>query len=248
MSCDKQEMTRFVPFQDEIIKYTEVDFGNVDDEPAIDDGLNIFPPTTTPTPEEVQRSQDLDVSPTNVIYQDTTGVPPVITPATGCLAVPPGPPDNFQLSANFNLGKVSSKTALSHYIVIAQHALSISDIVCNLQAVCENILEVLGAEFGVTNLIVTSGFRTGSSTSQHERGQAVDIQFPKYTNQQIYEVSAWIRDNLSFDQEILEYGGNKPWIHCSFNRGGNRAAGAPNKWGTRMAAGSYTWGQLIYAT
>lgn len=248
MACDKQEMTKFVPFQDDIIKYTEVDFGNVDDEEDTDDGLNIFPPTTTPTPEDIQRSADLDVSPTNVIYEDTTSVPPVITPPTGCLAVPPSLPDSFQLSANFTLGKVSSQTALSHYKVVAQHALTTTDIVCNLQAVCENVLELLGAEYGVANLIVTSGFRTGSSTSQHERGQAVDIQFPKYTNQQIYEVCAWLRDNIYFDQLILEYGGNKPWIHCSFNRGGNRGSGAPNKFGTRMAAGSYTWGKLIYAT
>jgi hypothetical protein len=250
MSCDKVELVRLVEFEDEIVKYTEVDFGNVDDEEDTDDGLNIFPPVTDrpPTQEEIQRSQDLDVSPTNIIFEDSTAAPPVITPPTTCSAVPVPPPDNFQLSPNYTLGQLSTQTALSHYKVVAQHSLTIPDIVCNLQAVAENILEILGAQYGVNKIMITSGFRPGSSTSQHERGQAVDIQFPKFDNQQIFDVATWMRDGMSFDQLILEYGGNRPWIHCSFNRAGNRPAGAPNKFGTRMAAGNYVWGKLIYAT
>ena len=40
------------------------------------------------------------------------------------------------------------------------------------------------------------------STSQHVKGEAVDFEVPGVTNAQL---AAWIRDNLDYDQLILEF-------------------------------------------
>lgn len=239
-----------VKFRDTIILYTEVDFGNIDDEPDVDDGLNVYPPVkggSAPTQAQVWKSAALE-SPSAkapVIAEDPAPPPPKATPSTNCIDVPTPPPNDFQLSPGFTLGQLSTQAAVSHYQVVAQQGLSVADIVCNLQALCEKVLETIAAQYGRSNMLVTSGFRTGSSTSQHEKGQACDLQFPGFSNARIFAVSQWIRDNVSIDQEILEYGGNKPWIHMSFNREGNRPETASNKFGTRISAGQYIWRKLL---
>jgi len=57
----------------------------------------------------------------------------------------------------------------------------------------------------------------GSSTSQHCKGQAVDIDdtFGHMTNAEMYH---WIKDNLDFDQMIWEFGDddNPAWVHVSY--------------------------------
>jgi hypothetical protein len=73
-------------------------------------------------------------------------------------------------------------------------------------------------------IIPSSGYRSpalceaiGSSTrSQHAKGEAVDFEVAGVPN---LEVAEWIRDNLVFDQLILECyeGGNTGWIHVSYN-------------------------------
>ena len=57
----------------------------------------------------------------------------------------------------------------------------------------------------------------GSTTSQHCKGQAMDIDdtFGNATNAEMYH---WIKDNLSFDQMIWEFGDddNPNWVHISY--------------------------------
>ena len=57
----------------------------------------------------------------------------------------------------------------------------------------------------------------GSATSQHCKGQAMDIDdtFGKATNAEMYH---WIKDNLDFDQMIWEFGSddNPDWVHISY--------------------------------
>ena len=57
----------------------------------------------------------------------------------------------------------------------------------------------------------------GSATSQHCKGQAMDIDdtFGKATNAEMYN---WIKDNLDFDQMIWEFGDddNPAWVHVSY--------------------------------
>ena len=236
-----------ITFQDQVIEFTEVDYGNLDDDEDTDDGLNIFPGTDNPTPQEQQRSDDLDVSPTTEVAEDSTAsdtnTPTIVCTDVGDVADP-----DYQLSTNYQLKELSTQAVISHYYVREQHGLSVSDIVCNLQAVAQFVLEPLVLVYGKANFIITSAFRHGSSTSQHERGQAVDIQFPLYTNQQVYDVANIIKSSTNFDQLILEYGGNRPWIHCSFKREGNRADGTYNKFGTRVSPGNYVWGTIKYMT
>ena len=57
----------------------------------------------------------------------------------------------------------------------------------------------------------------GSTTSQHCKGQAMDIDDGgcKKTNAEMYE---WIKKNLDFDQMIWEFGDEKNpnWVHVSY--------------------------------
>jgi hypothetical protein len=235
------------PFQGGVVVHTEVDFGNEDDNPATDDGLNVYPPVPkgqTPTAEQLAKSAELDSSPTTTVNVDSTAAPDIATPPTSCLTVNDNPPDDFQLSTNFTLGDLSTQTAISKKRVVAQAGLTVQEIVCNLQGWAEHLGEAIASQYGRDEMLFTSGFRTGTGKSQHDRGQATDLQFPNFTWEQIYEVAVWIRDNLPFDQLILEYGGKNPWIHSSFNRAGNRPASASNKFGTRISPGNYVWGEL----
>lgn len=66
----------------------------------------------------------------------------------------------------------------------------------------------------------------GSSKSQHCHGQAIDIDdtFGHATNAEMYK---WIKENLSFDQMIWEFGTDKNpnWVHVSYvsdNKNRNR--------------------------
>lgn len=82
-------------------------------------------------------------------------------------------------------------------------------------------------------IMVTSFFRSpevnaripgSSKTSQHTKGEAIDIQAPAnagYTNADLFH---YIRDNLPFDQLIWEHGNdnNPQWVHVSYSANGNR--------------------------
>ena len=57
----------------------------------------------------------------------------------------------------------------------------------------------------------------GSKTSQHCKGQAIDID-DVYGNKTNAEMYNWIKDNLNFDQMIWEFGtdDNPDWVHISY--------------------------------
>ncbi|RMF12255.1 MAG: DUF882 domain-containing protein [Alphaproteobacteria bacterium] len=100
----------------------------------------------------------------------------------------------------------------------------------NLKRLCTEILEPVRAAFGVP-FSPSSGFRSpavnqalgGATGSQHTRGEAVDFELPGIANQTL---ARWIRDNLEFDQLILEFpdaeDGSGGWVHCSLVADGNR--------------------------
>ena len=79
--------------------------------------------------------------------------------------------------------------------------------------------------------MISSGYRSaelciaiGSKpTSQHAEGKAADIEVIGVDNKVLAQ---WIKDNLEFDQMILEfYRDGEPdsgWIHVSWNSGENR--------------------------
>jgi len=81
-----------------------------------------------------------------------------------------------------------------------------------------------------TGFVITSGYRSkalckalgSKTTSQHAKGEAVDFEVMGIDN---YDVACWVRDNLEFDQLILEhYTKGDPdsgWIHCSYKTCGH---------------------------
>jgi len=100
----------------------------------------------------------------------------------------------------------------------------------NLRLLCENILEKVYAKFGKVQ--INSAYRSprvnravgGSSTSQHTTGQAADIEVIGISN---YKVAMWIKENLKYDQLILEECKNPNdindgWIHVSYNKNRER--------------------------
>ncbi|MNP35110.1 Peptidase M15 [compost metagenome] len=124
------------------------------------------------------------------------------------------------LSPNFSLRSVSLGAVVSQYPIKAQGGISAEDIVCNLKNLAENVLEPLKAKY--PQMIVTSGFRTGSGTSQHLKGEAVDIQIKNASKSFYMEVAKWIKDNLPYDQFLFEqksFGTRMPWLHISLTRG-----------------------------
>src|SRR6056300_531532 len=135
----------------------------------------------------------------------------------------------MNLSPNLSLAEVT-KSATAKRLGIANEP-TIEHLE-NLKAVAENIFQPIRNHFGVP-VAVTSGYRSealnsaikGSSTSQHCKGEAMDIDaqvFGKISNKQVYE---YIKENLEYDQLIHEFGtDDEPgWVHVSFKReGGNR--------------------------
>lgn len=125
----------------------------------------------------------------------------------------------MNLSANFSLAEmVKSQTALRKGIDNTPDQSAID----NMEKLCTAILQPVRDHFGIP-FTPSSGYRSpelciavGSTIkSQHAKGQAVDFEVPGVSNMELAE---WIRDNLEFDQLILECytGGNTGWVHCSY--------------------------------
>ena len=130
-------------------------------------------------------------------------------------------PNNFQLSDNFTLGQLSSRAVVTKKRVQAQLGLTYGEIAFNLQGMALNVCEPILALF--PNMFVTSGFRhpkAGSrNTSDHLKGQAVDMQFRNVKKSDYYTIAEKIAENCNFDKLLLEYkdtGTKLPWIHVSF--------------------------------
>jgi len=103
----------------------------------------------------------------------------------------------------------------------------------NFIALAENVFEPIREHFK-TPIFISSGYRSkalndfikgSSSTSQHCKGEAIDIDMDgsdsEVTNADIYN---FIKDNLTYDQLIWEFGTDKnpDWVHVSFSKKKNR--------------------------
>ena len=96
----------------------------------------------------------------------------------------------------------------------------------NLRLLCERVLQPVRDHFNQV-VSISSGFRDpilsvklGSSTkSQHGRGEAADFEIFNIPNN---ELADWIKENLMFDQLILEYfepgQPNSGWVHVSYTK------------------------------
>ena len=127
----------------------------------------------------------------------------------------------MNLSAHVTLAEFQdSPTATTHGI---NNKMSESQI-ASAKLLCENVFEPLRLYLN-TPIRISSGFRSaqlnkmikGSLTSQHTKGEAMDI---KIDAKGFY----FIKDKLDFDQLIWEFGNDEQpsWVHVSYKKSGNR--------------------------
>lgn len=127
-----------------------------------------------------------------------------------------------RLSINFTLRELTkSNTALRHGLDNTPDPMGVT---VNLVRVAQYILQPVRDNFGIP-FSPSSGYRSlelnrligSKDTSQHVKGQAVDFEIPGVSNQELAE---WIKDNLNFDQLILEFHNpenpSSGWVHCSY--------------------------------
>ena len=99
----------------------------------------------------------------------------------------------------------------------------------NLKAIALNIFQPARNHFKKP-IFVSSGYRSedlnekigGSKTSQHSKGQALDLDahtFGGLTNKELFD---FISEHLEFDQIIWEFGTDEEpdWVHVSYVSGG----------------------------
>ena len=76
------------------------------------------------------------------------------------------------------------------------------------------------------------------------------MDFPKRPNTEYYDIARWIKDNLAFDQLLLQtetiQGKERFWIRISFNADGNRPAGGVYTPGGRGPKVATMIGQKLY--
>ena len=115
--------------------------------------------------------------------------------------------DSTKLSRNFSLRELTkSSTAVRKNI---DNSVKDRDVYNYLVKVCKHILQPIREHYDIP-FSPNSGYRCpelntaigGSTTSQHCSGQAVDIELPTVDNEKLF---GFIKDNLEFDQVILEY-------------------------------------------
>ena len=98
-----------------------------------------------------------------------------------------------------------------------------AQVATNIKALAVNTLDPIADRYPDVKILV--GYLDGAE-GQHGTGQAVDIHFPQRRNSEYYEIARWIKDNLAYDQLLLEteilQGVQRFWIHISFNLDGNR--------------------------
>ena len=103
----------------------------------------------------------------------------------------------------------------------------------NMIALAENIFQPLRDYFGVP-IHISSGYRSealnkaigGSKSSQHCKGEAIDIDRDGYSQPNNAQIFEYIKNNLDFDQMIWEFGTQKnpEWVHVSHKRDGKNRA------------------------
>jgi hypothetical protein len=145
-------------------------------------------------------------------------------------------PLNTKLSANFYLGDFIPGGGPGYICVASkphklqdQDGLTKAQIVCNLKALAENVLESIIKIVPKSDILITSGYRqkgllgVESATSQHPKGMAVDIVLKKtaFDRKKHFDLINEIRAKVPHDQLLLEYTDPKTvWIHISYNQNG----------------------------
>ena len=133
----------------------------------------------------------------------------------------------MKLSGHFSLSELTKSQTAVRKGIDNQPTL---DHIENLTELCTHVLEPTRRNFGKP-MVITSGYRSeelceaigSSKNSQHAKGEAADFEMFGVDNK---ELAKYIKNNLVFDQLILEfYNPDDPssgWVHCSYNKEENR--------------------------
>jgi hypothetical protein len=135
----------------------------------------------------------------------------------------------MKISPNLNLAEITrSNTAKRHGIDNTPTAEHLE----NFKLLADKVFEPIREHFK-TPIFISSGYRSkalndlmkGSASSQHCKGQAIDIDMDgsngEVTNRMVFD---FIKNKLDFDQLIWEFGTdfNPDWVHVSYVKGKNR--------------------------
>lgn len=127
----------------------------------------------------------------------------------------------MKLSRHFSLSEMTKSQTASRLGIFNNPD---DEEVNNLSILCRKVLDQVRDNYGIP-FSPSSGFRSselnaqigGASTSQHVEGRAADIEVPTVDN---LLLAVWIRDNLKFDQLILEHydpvDPSSGWVHVSY--------------------------------
>jgi len=135
----------------------------------------------------------------------------------------------MKISAHLNLAEVTrSDSAKRHGIDNTPTPEHLE----NFKLLAEKVFEPIRLHFK-TPIFISSGYRShalnafikGSASSQHCKGQAIDIDMDGskggVTNKMVFD---FIKNRLDFDQLIAEFpeNSNPAWVHVSYVKTGNR--------------------------
>ena len=101
----------------------------------------------------------------------------------------------------------------------------------SMKVLAENIFQPIRKHF-TKPIWISSGYRSealnkaikGSKTSQHCKGEAMDIDMDGKGGPENFEIFNFIKNNLPFDQLIWEFGNDKnpDWVHVSYSTLGSQ--------------------------
>lgn len=132
----------------------------------------------------------------------------------------------MKLSNNLSLGEfTNSQTAKRRGIDNTPTAKHLEA----AKVLAENVFQPIREHFGCP-IFVSSGYRSdalneaigGSKTSQHSKGEAIDIDMDHRKGPENEDIFFFIKDNIDFDQLIWEFGTDErpDWVHVSYKLGG----------------------------
>jgi hypothetical protein len=134
-------------------------------------------------------------------------------------------PDSLKLSKYVYLGDISTKAAATSAAVRDQNGLTKAQIVGNLKYLSVNVIDKIKEKY--PDMVITSGFRAGTSSSDHNLGQAADLQFKAHSFSDYYDIAEWIKNNVPYKQVLLEYAsrpsGTIAWIHIAASSNGAKS-------------------------
>ena len=134
----------------------------------------------------------------------------------------------MEISANLTLKEVSKSLTATRRGIDNEPQ---GEHLTNLIKLANNVFQPIREHFGKP-IFVSSGYRSdklnkaigGSATSQHCKGEALDLDNDGRGYPSNADIFWYIYDHLDFDQLIFEFGSmeNPSWVHVSYKSEGNR--------------------------